>query len=47
MTEEIEKQKREIAKLKSLIEIADKCIPKNGSWWRKWQKAKKDLHVVQ
>jgi len=47
MNEEIEKQKREIAKLKSLIEIADKCVLKNGSRWRKWQKAKKDLYVVQ
>jgi len=45
MTDVIEKQQREIARLKSLIEIADKLIPKNGSWWRRWQKAKKDLHV--
>lgn len=41
--DEIEKMKRENARLKSLVDIADNLIPPKGSWHRKWTKAKREL----
>lgn len=43
MQEEVLKLKREIERLRSLISIADRLVPKGGSWRRRWEKAKREL----
>lgn len=43
MDQEVQNLKREIERLKSLLLLADRLVPKGGSWRRRWEKAKREL----